>query len=395
MKKGLFRLIDILTLSAFAAALFGILTLTVLKDKPEYSIFENRTLAPVPTFSAQALFDGSYFSAWETWFSDRVAGRGTMLSAYTALQMDVLKKPVVNNIVVTERSLLPYQTPVAADAEAIGADAQAMAERLSALDAHIRAYGGTFLYVGLPEQRSMLRGDYPPYLADNHENFDLTEHAFFSALDTRGVNSINMRSVFLSEPDAHEFYSSVDHHFNLAGAVRTYEEIIARLSPALPSLPPAATIKATVLANPYYGSRNRMLYNLYPTGERLSIPDIPASIPFERFDNGAEAAPSLLSLPADTSTPVTYSVYMGGDIAETVIRTNRKELPSLLIFGDSFTNPLETLLYRNFDETRSLDLRHYDKMPLSAYIDAYRPDVVLCVRDDTSYLLFDGNGNFS
>lgn len=36
---------------------------------------------------------------------------------------------------------------------------------------------------------------------------------------------------------------------------------------------------------------------------------------------------------------------MGGDIGESVITTNRPKLPNILIYGDSFTNPLETLLW--------------------------------------------------
>ena len=89
--------------------------------------------------------------------------------------------------------------------------------------------------------------------------------------------------------------------------------------------------------------------------------------------------------------PTTYNLYMGGDFGETILETNRPELPDVLIFGDSFTNPLETLFYTGFDETRSLDLR-YNDVSLLDYVAEHRPDVVLCVRDDTSYLSAEGNG---
>ena len=82
------------------------------------------------------------------------------------------------------------------------------------------------------------------------------------------------------------------------------------------------------------------------------------------------------------------------DIAETVIRTDRPELPNALIFGDSFTNPVECLAYYSFNELRSVDLRHYTAQSLSDYIAAYQPDVVLCVRDYQSLLLREFNGDF-
>ena len=65
-----------------------------------------------------------------------------------------------------------------------------------------------------------------------------------------------------------------------------------------------------------------------------------------------------------------YSLYMGGDVGETVIETGRPDLPSILIYGDSFTNPVECLAYYSFDEMRSIDLRHYKDMTLADYIQA-------------------------
>mgnify|MGYP006922434500 CR=1 FL=1 len=41
------------------------------------------------------------------------------------------------------------------------------------------------------------------------------------------------------------------------------------------------------------------------------------------------------------------------------------------MFGDSFTNPLETIWYASFDETRSLDLRYVRAgYTLTGYYDA-------------------------
>ena len=113
-------------------------------------------------------------------------------------------------------------------------------------------------------------------------------------------------------------------------------------------------------------------------------------MPFTRTDNGAAVPATLYTLPEEGSV-VDYNIYMGGDIAETVLQTDRPELPDLLIFGDSFTNPLETLLYTGFNETRCLDLRYYQGSLLD-YVRTYQPDVVLCVRDDTAYLSPEGNG---
>ena len=110
--------------------------------------------------------------------------------------------------------------------------------------------------------------------------------------------------------------------------------------------------------------------------------------------DGAAAEATVYALPGSDAEPLTYGLYMGGDIAETVIQTDRPELPNALIFGDSFTNPVECLAYYSFNELRSVDLRHYTAQSLSDYIAAYQPDVVLCVRDYQALLSREFNGAF-
>ena len=131
---------------------------------------------------------------------------------------------------------------------------------------------------------------------------------------------------------------------------------------------------------------------IVPLEEHLYRAQFREEIPFTRTDNGAPVAAEVYSDAAFENGSVTYSLYMGGDIAETVIDTNRPELPSVLIYGDSFTNAVEVLAYYSFDEMRSVDLRHYDEMSLAQYVEKYRPDIVVCIRDYESLLATDGNG---
>ena len=81
-------------------------------------------------------------------------------------------------------------------------------------------------------------------------------------------------------------------------------------------------------------------------------------------------------------------------MGETIIRTGREDLPRVLMFGDSFTNPLEGLIYASCGEFRSLDFRHYDAMTLWEYIDYYQPDIVIAVRDNMSYNQVEHNGKY-
>jgi hypothetical protein len=127
--------------------------------------------------------------------------------------------------------------------------------------------------------------------------------------------------------------------------------------------------------------------------DKLTYAVLSEPVPFGRKNNNKETTPSVFGMPYSADAPLAYTFYMGGDIALTEIDTNRDWLPNLLVFGDSFTNAVETIIYTSFNRTVSLDLRHYHEMSLIDYISGYKPDYVICIRDDTTYLSFDGNGS--
>lgn len=192
------------------------------------------------------------------------------------------------------------------------------------------------------------------------------------------------------------YSSAVDNHYGLKGAYAAYGALIDRINSETDydlSYPKEGEITFSEVETPYLGSRQRKLLGLVPWDEKLLKAAFREEIPFTRTDNGVPVEASVYSDAAFENGSVTYSLYMGGDIAETVIETNRPELPSILIYGDSFTNAVEALAYYSFDEMHSVDLRYYDQMSISQYIQKYKPDIVVCIRDYESLLATDGNGN--
>ena len=82
------------------------------------------------------------------------------------------------------------------------------------------------------------------------------------------------------------------------------------------------------------------------------------------------------------------------DVRETILQTGRPQLPKALLVGDSYTNAVETLLYASFDETRALDLRHYSGQTLWDYLEKYRPQVVILLRDESVFIEESPNGTY-
>ena len=383
----------------FSGVLLVLMAATILLPKNRYSYYENRNLSAFPEITAETVLSGQVFGDLETLFCDYAAGRTTALKAVTWCDLNVFHRPVVNDIVVTDDALLEQLYTMPDTADDIAHKAADVAADNAALRDQIEAYGGHYCYIAVPCQYAYYEDEYPSFL-ENRSAYTAAELAALnSAMDAQGITHVDMGPIFDSLGHLPAFSSKVDNHYGLRGAYETYRAAVQALNDAYGlalSFPEeGADVTFSALPNPYMGSRTRKLLGLRGNDEKLLTAAFREDIPFTRFDNGGEVAATVYALPATDTEPLTYGLYMGGDIAETVLRTDRPELPSVLIFGDSFTNPVESLAYYSFDELRSIDLRHYTAQSLSDHIAAYKPDVVLCIRDYQSLLSREYNGNLS
>lgn len=389
------RVSEIFMATAFMVTLLGLMIATILLPKERYSYYENRNLSGIPEVSTETILSGGFFDEVETMLCDYAAGRTAMLKANTWLDLNLFRRPVVNDVVVTDDVLLPYRDWEAIDPSLIRCQADFVAEDNKALMDLIESYGGTYCYVAVPCQYAYYEDEYPSYLYNRAE---YTQHELYYltlAMEREGVPFVDMGIIFDELGHKPQYSSTVDNHFGLYGAYETYRAAINQINEisgldlAFPE--EGRDITFSELSNPYMGSRTRKLMGLAGNEEHLLTAQFKEDIPFTRYNNGTEATPTVYAIPPE-GEQVLYSLYMGGDVAETVIDTNRPELPSVLIYGDSFTNAVEVLAYYSFDEMHSIDLRHYTAMSLAEYIALYQPDVVLCIRDYESLLSRQANG---
>ena len=383
----------------FSGVLLVLMAATILLPKNRYSYYENRNLSAFPEITAESVLSGQVFDDLETLFCDYAAWRTPALKAVTWADLNVFHRPVVNDIVVTDDALLEQLYTMPDTADDIARKAADVAADNAALRDQIEAYGGHYCYIAVPCQYAYYEDEYPSYL-ENRSAYTAAELAALnSAMDAQGITHVDMGPIFDSLGHLPAFSSKVDNHYGLLGAYETYRAAVQKLNGdyglAL-SFPEEGTdVTFSALPNPYMGSRTRKLLGLRGDDEKLLTAAFREDIPFTRLDNWQEVASAVYDLPATEDEALTYGLYMGGDIAETCIRTDRPSLPTALIFGDSFTNAVESLAYYSFDEMRSVDLRHYKTQSISDYIAAYQPDVVICIRDYEALLSRSDNGGLS
>lgn len=374
--------LNILFIALVAGILAALPIGTIFAPKTDTSLFENRTLADPPVLTRETLLNGEFFEGAETWYKDHVVLRDKMLEACTVFQKYMLGKPAVNDILPSEGSLLPVVEPKYA-ACASDEEVAAAVEQVAALQEAADSYGGKIIYMGVPGQITIFADSYPACLADTPAYFRATGEKFAQALEDAGIEFIDGHG-YLNQ----DMYFRVDHHFGVTGGYAVYEQLCAAAST---QAVPQEHFSFYRLPNPFYGSRNRKIYDLTSIKDQLEVFSTDYDLPFDRYDNGEKVESKTLNLPEDEEAIVTED-YMGGDIAETLIQTHRPGLPNLLIYGDSYTNAVECFAYLSFNETRALDLRHYEEMSLCDYVKVHKPDFIVCIRDDGNYINLTGNG---
>lgn len=394
--NSLRRKASLIFAAVFVAMLFAVPVVTLCLPQSLVSQIENRTLAELPEASWKSLVSGVFFADCETCFQDHIVGRDLMLMGHTWLELHVAARTIVNGIIPTDDCLLPELSPSDEAHEETAARAERMAERLLALQNAVQAYGGTFLYVIVPTQMTAFADAYPADLYSGSESRTLAVNTFERALAARQIACLRMQPVFEQAGGMQQFYMRTDHHYTLKGAFLVYQTMMEQLqvldvTRTMPVLTDADLVFSKVSAT-FRGSRSRSIYYLTDLQDDFWTYALQQPIPYTRMDNGVSTDAPVIALPEDSAASVTYSAYMGGDVAETILQTNRPELPNILIFGDSYTNAVETFLYTSFNETRSLDLRHNASLSILNYVQAFQPDFVICLRDDANILTESGNG---
>lgn len=387
---------DWFILIGFLGFLALALVVTLIRPKSGWSYYENRNLARPAPLSVETVLDGTFPASVEPVLQDHAAGRNTLMKLSAWADLHLFRRPVVNEVVPSQGMLLgfnPYESP---DPAYITAQAQAMADQLAQLQEVVEGYGGYFYYVAVPGQYTYFADAYPNFLNNREVYTALELPAFTQAMADRGVPLLDIGPVLEDLGSPREYYSLADYHYQFEGAYVTYQTILEAINRDLGwdlTVLDGSSMTTQTLPNPYLGSRGRKIFGLENCGEHLTIGLPKDPIPFTRTDNGTETATTVYAMPATDTEDVLYSLYMGGDVGETVIETGRPGLPSILIYGDSFTNPVECLAYYSFDEMRSIDLRHYKDMTLADYIQAYQPDIVVGIRDYEALLSTDFNGS--
>lgn len=374
------------------AALF---TAGHVKNGTDYSFYENRALTHDLDASVENVMNGKFFTDLENYLVDRSGARSMLTELSTRIDLDAVRRPVVNGVVVRRDILLGYHDEYSWDIDKLPEQAAEITSNLKSVSDAVESYGGHYCYVAVPSQFDVHAASYPWYIGSWHDYSLAEAREMKKAASAAGVDFLDLSGAFKADGMPDSYSSRVDLHYSMYGAFKTYKEIMREFEKMSGrNLHPMTDddVEITPVKSSYLGSWERSLMGLRKLNEPLYRLDAKKPVNFTLTENGKEMTPQVYYGPADPNGQVTYEYYMNGNVAEGVIDTHRSWKPSVLIYGDSFTNPLECFMYNSFDRMYTLDLRYYTGGTLTDYVKKYKPDYVVCVRNYGHVTEADGNG---
>ena len=378
----------------FIVLFLSIITLfplfTLVDADRTLSVIENRFLAQTPKINKTSLLNGEFFSKFEKYFSDQLYGRDLIMNAYSNLQLEMLKKRKINDVVIgNEDYLLPYNEYINDKTQEINI-INSVVDSLLYIDKVISECGGNLYYLNIPHKSEIYADKYPQFFENGYDNY-LTKYSLkMNRLKKGGINVVDVTQILEEKKEEDEYiYFKTDHHYNFKGAYYTYKELIKKINENEGydlKYPEWESMNKQIVNKKFVGSYLKKTGNIHNNFGDYYEYAFPDNYPkFERFESGKKY-PNLLFKYDEYAGEIVDHDFLLGNRANTVIKTYRDWLPNILIIGYSYTNNLESMAVYNFNEMHSIDPRTFNGN-ITDYIQQHKLDIVVVVRDD----LYEGN----
>lgn len=187
--------------------------------------------------------------------------------------------------------------------------------------------------------------------------------------------------------DHASYYFHTDHHWNIHGALKAYDEIYILLRENYPDISPPLKHEKFISfpGIEFLGSSARATY--YPIRPDkfevadIDLPDYTVEIigKDERYNLSADYHRGIYSMAPYTNH---YGNYYGVQQALLRYKFKNNSTRDLLIIGSSFIRPLQPLIASHYKTTYVVDLRQYEDFSLKSFISNYPIDDLLIIGDN-------------
>lgn len=312
----------------------------VLPDRT-YSEDENRMLSQTPAFSTDALWDGSYFSAWEDYIADQFPGRDFWISLQLRCKK-LLGQQESNGVYLGKDDYL-IQVPTEPDWKNVDAT-------LAAINDFAARYEALHMSVSVvPNAVSILSDKLP----DNAPGRDQSADLGYLSSGLEGVNFLDVTRILQRHSDE-ELYYRTDHHWTSLAAYYAFSSMAKGLN--ITSL--VQNYDIYTVSDTFEGTLASKSGSHGVTDTvQIYVPQTEVEYRVT-YEDTKETSCSLYVRDCLYEKDH-YTVFFGGNHPRITIETTADNGRSLLLFKDSYANCFVQFLTPYFDKIVILDPRYY------------------------------------
>lgn len=356
---------------------------SVIIDDIVVSSYENRTLLQYVSPSWATLLDGTWMKEYEDYSCEQVIGREWLMKKYYSFLDSVGVKERNGYVEGKEGYLFEVKEDLVWSEEeyyeAFSSEGNGFVNTATKLKQVAEATGSKLIVLEVPHKTQFCAQYYPQFWESAEKAERIKNEITIEKLEKFGVDIVKTWDVLEAHKEE-ELYYKTDHHYTYLGAYYVYQELLSYLNEVYGEqlyFPHPNQCEQYMLEQRMVGS----YLKTWGDSGKKSLDSLrwfmPKDMPeYKRYEKGEERAAQLVK-----EENGSYSSFMGGDMANTVIKTDRDSLPSILFIGRSYTNPLEVMAAYSFNEMHSIDPRYYEGN-ISQYIRENNIDYVVMVRFD-------------
>jgi hypothetical protein len=401
------KLGKILMLVSFLMFIFGFGLYAFISEDRSVSFWENRSLAQKPAFSTEAVVDGSYMSAYETYFTDQFPLRDGWMKAHVVFE-NVTKQTYINDYYVAADHILAKPLAYTADQ-----NLNVSIEQMNRLGDTAKNAGSELYFFYLPSRVIVLEDMYPSFMSKGYTTY--SKDYLYNGVTNEHVQKFDLSTEFINNytlEERKQLFYQTDHHWNEEGAINGYEFIhntLANTSTTVngESFNASNYEKVCAAQLNFVGSYNLQLYKLIQDHDDLACHYVSKKVNYDSdytiysgnvANNGVVSASGLFgSKMKNTEGDINYAEVFMQDYAEINIVNNQKvqagETSKALIIKDSFANAVNLLVAENFAQTSILDIRYFTEMTIEQYIQTHGFDTIIILYNGET--IFNSMYNFN
>lgn len=360
------KISSVLSIVFFFSTLVILAVATIVSDKQSFSETENRTLAELPSASANSVLNKSYMNGIENYLSDYFPMRDKWVTAMTSLEQIMGHKQVGGVLLLEDRMVAEFNN----------IDDSTVNTSINAINTFSQQHDIPMYVMIAPTAIGVYTDELPANYTTIDQKYLIDQ--IYVNLNSK-ITTLNAYSALYSTRDEYTYFRT-DHHWTPLGAFYAYSETIGKMGY---EAVPFSNYNIEHVSDSFYGTLYSEAPNYKYRSDSIDVFNVKkGSTVTEVIQsvNGKDEKFDSMYFYDELDKKNKYQFYLGNSTTPiTTIKTDCENDAKLLVVKDSYAQCLVPFYTQHYSEITILDLRTTGPFGIDALVDVSEYDQMLIV----------------